>query len=149
MMIKPLIALLFLALFDSTLGSYRITLPNGLEISAEVAEDKHKGLQGRESLCAACGMIFMFEEEGFHGFWMKDTLINLAIIWIGGDGKVVHIIKNAKPCLSDRCEVFIPASPAKYVLEVNPEAATGLERGMRVKSRPSIFDAISSSKTLR
>jgi uncharacterized membrane protein (UPF0127 family) len=114
-------------------------LPNGLEINAEVAKDKQKGLQGRESLCAACGMIFMFEEEGIHGFWMKDTLINLAIIWIDSGGKVVHMVKNAEPCLSDRCEVFVPTSPAKYVLEVNPEAATGIERGMKVKSRPPIF----------
>ncbi|HSE83286.1 MAG TPA: DUF192 domain-containing protein [Thermodesulfobacteriota bacterium] len=138
-MIKPFLALLFLVFSGPALDAYRITLPTGLEINAEVAKDKQKGLQGRESLCAACGMIFMFEEEGFHGFWMRDTLINLAIIWINSDGKVVHIVKNAEPCRSAQCEVFFPNSPAKYVLEVNPEAATGLEHGMRVRSRPPIF----------
>jgi uncharacterized membrane protein (UPF0127 family) len=139
MMIKPFLALLFLVLSGSNLDSYHITLPTGLEINAEVAKDKQKGLQGRESLCAECGMIFIFEGEGFYGFWMKDTLIRLAIIWINSDGKIVYIVRNAKPCLSDQCEVFVPTSPAKYVLEVNPEAATGLEPGMRVKSRPPIF----------
>lgn len=135
MIMKPLLVLLVLILSGLASDSYRIILPNGLEIDAEVAKDKQKGLQGRESLCATCGMIFIFEEDGFHGFWMKETLINLAIIWIDSDGKIVHIVKNAEPCRSTKCDIFVPNSPAKYVLEINPEAATGLEQGMRIRNK--------------
>jgi uncharacterized membrane protein (UPF0127 family) len=111
------IPLLFL-LFGCSPDSYEIKLPNGLNINAEVAKDKEKGLQGSKNLCATCGMVFVFEKEGYYKFWMKDTLINLAILWINSDGKIVHIIKNAEPCLGKRnpyteCEVYWPLSPAK------------------------------------
>jgi len=141
-MIK-LLLILFLASPSLALESYQITLPNGLKVDAEVAKDKEKGLQGRKSLCYNCGMIFIFENEWYHGFWMKGTLINLAIIWINRDGEIVHIIKNAETCLGKRnpyteCPVYSPNSPAKYVLEINPEAASGIEAGMRIKSDPPL-----------
>lgn len=143
-MIKLFIAVLFLALPALASDSYRITLPNGLKIDAEVAKDKQKGLQDREELCDTCGMIFIFEEEGFHQFWMNETFINLAMIWIKSDGKIAHIVENAEPCTgkenpSAECEIFTPASPAKYVLEVNPEAAKGLETGTKLESNPPLW----------
>lgn len=137
-MIKLLLISLFLALPGFASDSYQITLPNGLKIDAEVAKDKEKGLQGRESLCSTCGMIFIYDKEGYHRFWMKDTLINLAMLWIDSDGKIVHIVKNAEPCIGEKnlfteCEIYSPQNPAKYVLEINPEAANGVEPGMKVK----------------
>jgi uncharacterized membrane protein (UPF0127 family) len=122
-------------------ASYQIGLPNGLNISAEVAKDKQKGLQERKSLCSACGMVFIFDNEGYYGFWMKDTLINLAILWIDINGRIVHIVKNAEPCIGKQnpytdCEVYLPLSPAKYVLEINPEAASDIRVGMKIKSKP-------------
>ncbi len=88
-------------------------------------------------------MIFKFERQWYHGFWMKDTLIPLAIIWINGRGEIVHIERNAEPCpdaanpLED-CPVYRPRKPARYVLEVNPEAAAGLEVGMKIESNPPL-----------
>jgi uncharacterized membrane protein (UPF0127 family) len=83
-------------------------------------------------------MIFIYDKEGYHRFWMKDTLINLAMLWIDKDGKIVHMVKNAEPCIGKQnpyaeCKIYAPGSPAKYVLEVNPEAANGVEPDMRVK----------------
>jgi uncharacterized protein len=120
---------------------YQIRLPNGLNIRAEVAKDKQKGLQERKSLCSACGMVFIFDNEGYYGFWMKDTLINLAILWIDSNERIVHIIKNAEPCIGKQnpytgCKVYSPLSPAKYVLEINPEAINGSQVGMKIKSKP-------------
>ncbi|HXG31319.1 MAG TPA: DUF192 domain-containing protein [Thermodesulfobacteriota bacterium] len=141
---RRIFPILIFALPCLAFDSYRITLPNGLKVEAEVAKDKEKGLQGRKSLCYNCGMVFVFEDEWYHGFWMKDTLINLAIIWINGDGEIVHIVKNAEPCLGKRnpyteCPIYSPTSPARYVLEINPEAASGIEVGMRiVKSDPPL-----------
>jgi uncharacterized protein len=136
---KPLVMLLLLALSGASPNSYKLTLPNGLKINAEIAKDKQKGLQGRKSLCSACGMIFIFDGEGYYGFWMKDTLINLAILWINSDGRIVYIVKDAKPCVGKQnpyaeCEVYSPFSPAKYVLEVNPNAVSGIEVDMKIKS---------------
>lgn len=140
---KSLVMLLLLTLSGSSPNFYLITMPNGLKINAEIAKDKQKGLQERKSLCSACGMIFIFDGEGYYGFWMKDTLINLAILWVNSDGRIVYIVKDAKPCMGKRkpyaeCEVYSSFSPAKYVLEVNPKAASGIEVGMKIKSKPSL-----------
>jgi uncharacterized membrane protein (UPF0127 family) len=132
---------MLLALSGASPNFYQITLPNGLKVNAEIAKDKEKGLQGRKSLCSACGMIFIFDGEGYYGFWMKDTLINLAILWINSDGRIVHIVKDAKPCVGKQdpyveCEVYSPFSPAKYVLEVSPNAVSGIEVGMKIRNKP-------------
>jgi hypothetical protein len=141
-MIKHLILLSSLILADPSLDAYFITLPNGVTIKAEVAIDRHKGLQGRKSLCPSCGMIFIYKREGFPRFWMKDTLIDLAMLWINGDGTIVHMV-NAKPCVGKQnpyteCTVYKPLLPAKYVLEVNPKAAEGVKLGMKIKSEPPL-----------
>jgi hypothetical protein len=73
----------------------------------------------REKLDANAGMLFIFEQEGSYGFWMKNTLIPLDIIWLDKTKKVVYIKKNALPCSGDPCPVFQPQHNAFYVLEVN------------------------------
>lgn len=123
--------------------TYKVALPNGLVIDAELPESNWKGLMGRESLCSGCGMIFVFDHESYHGFWMLNTLIPLAIIWINKELEIVHIERNAEPCVSPKnpyteCKVYTPQRPAKYVLEVNPWVARGIEVGMKVAISPSL-----------
>ncbi len=74
---------------------------------------------GRISLEAGKGMLFVFETEGEYGFWMKNTLIPLDMIWIDGKNKVIYIKENAAPCKTEPCETFGPGRKAKYVLEIN------------------------------
>jgi Uncharacterized conserved protein len=74
---------------------------------------------------------------------MKDTLINLAILWISSDREIVHIVKNAQPCIGKQnpyieCTVYSSPYPAKYILEINPEAAVDIEVGMKIKSEPPL-----------
>jgi uncharacterized membrane protein (UPF0127 family) len=82
-------------------------------------EERKKGLMFRENLDPEKGMLFIFEEEGRHGFWMKNTLIPLDIIWINGNKEVVFINKNTQPCKEDACPIIEPTEDAKYVLEMN------------------------------
>lgn len=136
---KLFFILLIWALPAFASDSYRIKLPNGLTINAEVAKDKQKGLMNRTRLCRTCGMIFIYEKEGYYQFWMKDTLINLAMLWIDSKGTIVHIEKNAVPCLEKEnpyndCPLYSPTAPAKYVLEVSPEAVKDVKVGMKVKN---------------
>lgn len=117
---------------------YSVTFPDGREIKAEIAADKAKGLQDRENLCEDCGMIFIFDKSGMYSFWMKDALIPLTLIWIDDNGRVVHIERDAKPCeyTNDpytQCELYYPARPSRYVLEINPNADTGIEVGSVLK----------------
>jgi len=74
-------------------------------------------------------MLFVFEDLGEYGFWMKDTLIPLDIIWIDSDWRVVGIA-DAELCYVERCPVYRPRGKAKYVLEVNSGWAE--EKGLGV-----------------
>jgi len=95
-------------------------------ISFEVAKtdaERAKGLSGRSSLPEDGGMLFVFDPQNVTpGFWMKETLIPLDIIWIN-DGHVVKIDKNIEPPKENtpdsKLKVYKPDTPIDYVLEVN------------------------------
>ena len=76
----------------------------------------------RENLPEDQGMLFIFDREGTYSFWMMNMKIHLDMIWLDSDGKVVHIVEDAAPCIdaahTSLC-TFSPDEPAKYVLEVN------------------------------
>lgn len=78
---------------------------------------QEQGLSGRKILSQDSGMFFVMETSALHGFWMKDMLFPIDIIWIDESLHVVSIIANAAP--ESYPSVFYPSSPAKYVLEVN------------------------------
>ncbi len=94
-------------------------------VEAEIAktqQERSQGLMFRESLKKGRGMLFVFPEEGQYSFWMKNTLIPLAVVWINREMEVVHIA-YAEPCKSDPCKSYRPKKDALYVLEVRPEFA--------------------------
>lgn len=85
----------------------------------ETPEQRTRGLMFRESMDANKGMLFVFEKEGEHFFWMKNTLIPLDIIWINKDKRVVHIEKDVQPCITgEECVKIKSNEPAQYVLEL-------------------------------
>jgi len=86
---------------------------------AQKAEERARGLMFRESLEEDKGMLFIFEKEGKHSFWMKNTLISLDIIWINKEREVVYIEKNAQPCGEEGCPSINPDKKIKYVLEIS------------------------------
>jgi uncharacterized membrane protein (UPF0127 family) len=78
-----------------------------------------KGLSGRKELPKDQGMFFTFPTDGNYGFWMKDMLFPIDIIFVGSDYKIVDILYNAPPCGSGECPSFSPPEKFRYVLEVN------------------------------
>lgn len=91
-----------------------------IKISVEIADDnneREKGLMFRERLDENSGMLFVFDDESYRSFWMKNTLIPLDIIFIGKNFEIVDI-KNAVPCREYPCALYKSSKPAKYVLEV-------------------------------
>jgi len=88
------------------------------EIWVEVAqnpEQRSYGLMGRKHLEKDEGMLFIFETEDYHGFWMKDTLLPLSIAFIDKDGRIVWIT-DMKPLTLDP---YAPPRPILYALEMN------------------------------
>lgn len=86
-----------------------------VELAVTPAEQK-QGLSGRKELKAEQGMLFVFKIPGIYSFWMREMNFSIDIIWIGEDGKIVYIKKNATP--ESYPELFGLGEYAKYVLEV-------------------------------
>lgn len=95
-----------------------------LEI-ANTPELREKWLMNREILQEESGMIFIFEKDDIHKFWMKDTLIPLDMIWLSSWFQVIYIA-NAIPCKQEICPIYSPDKLAKYVLEVSAGQAAKL-----------------------
>jgi len=82
---------------------------------AQTPEERSYGLMGRKHLGKDEGMLFMFEIEDYHAFWMRDTLLPLSIAFIGKDGQIIWIT-DMKPLTSDS---HVPPRPILYALEMN------------------------------
>lgn len=80
-------------------------------------EERRVGLMSRTSLPEEDGMLFIFDKERIHKFWMKDMIIPLDVIWIDEKGIIVHIDKNVMPC-DEYCKSFGPELSTKFVLEL-------------------------------
>lgn len=92
------------------------------------------GLMCRKALAADRGMLFDFQTPQPLAFWMRNTLIPLDIVYIGANGRVVSIVRNARPL----DETPLPsAGPARAVLELaaGRAAQIGLLPGDRVLHR--------------
>ena len=76
-----------------------------------------KGLMFRELLDDDEGMLFAFEGDAERSFWMKNTLIELDMLFIGSDLEIKKI-HNAVPCVEDPCPLYRSGTPVKYVLEI-------------------------------
>jgi uncharacterized membrane protein (UPF0127 family) len=100
------------------------------EIWVEVAktpEERTHGLMGRKHLGKDEGMLFVFEREDYHGFWMKDTQIPLSIAFIDKEGRIVRITDMNPLTL----ETHTPPQPILYALEMKKGwfSASGIKVG--------------------
>ena len=92
-----------------------------VEISAEIAKTKEQlsvGLSKRKDLPENQGMLFLFNEEQFLVFWMKDTLIPLDLIFLNKDKQIVKIVHEAQPCFGENCPSYFSDFESQYVIEV-------------------------------
>ncbi|TDU34176.1 hypothetical protein BXY82_2839 [Gelidibacter sediminis] len=88
-------------------------------LDIEIADDDYQtqtGLMYRDQMDMDKGMLFVFPEEEYKSFYMKNTKIALDIIYIDRNKNIVSFQKNAEPF----SETSLPSdAPAKYVLEIN------------------------------
>ncbi len=96
---------------------------------ARTEAQRERGLMQRTALDPDAGMIFVFADSARHGFWMKNTLIPLDMVFIGDDGRVAAIVQRQPLSL----EVTDGGADSRYVLEVNGGWAA--EHGVKVGDR--------------
>ena len=71
-----------------------------LRFQVEVADDpqeRSKGLMFRATLGRYAGMLFVYDRPQRAGFWMKNKLIPLDMLFIDSTGTVTRIHENAIP----------------------------------------------------
>lgn len=109
-------------------------------LELEVAEtplERKRGLMYRERLPVDQGMLFVFPEEDERGFWMKNTLIPLDMIFIDRDGKIINIEEaQPEPNTPDReLKTYRSEGEAQYVIEANSTFTEeyGVKEGDRVE----------------
>lgn len=79
-----------------------LVLPDGFGVRAELAltpETQAKGLMFRTELPRDKGMLFVFGKLESRSFWMKNTLIDLDMVFLDGDLKVLtvfHMVPRSK-----------------------------------------------------
>ncbi len=96
------------------------TVPLRVEV-ADTPEERARGLGGRESLGATNGLLFVFDESGYHAIWMRDVSFPIDVLWVGEDFTVVDILPNLSPETFPRA--FEPRAPARFVIETNANYA--------------------------
>jgi uncharacterized protein len=94
---------------------------NGLVLVADIAatnEQRGRGLSVKDSLAENEAMLFVFDNEAEHIFWMKDMKFPIDIIWIDSNKTVVHIEHNLEPCSPEvLCPTYKSNDDSLYVLE--------------------------------
>jgi len=116
----------------------RVALSAGMHrIDAQVAQtidQRTVGLMFRKEMPQHEGMLFVFEHPTVQCFWMKNTLLPLAIAFIADDGTIVNIDEMKAQTTESHCS----AKPVRYVLEMNQGwfAKKGIRAGFKLTGPP-------------
>jgi uncharacterized membrane protein (UPF0127 family) len=115
---------------------FRLAGDKRVRIHVEIVRtppNRARGLMYRKQLGAREGMLFVFDREEVHSFWMKNTYIPLDMIFISGAKKVVGVLENARPMTTEPLSVGVAS---RFVVEVNAGFANqhGIQVGTPVQT---------------
>lgn len=82
---------------------------------AQTEPQRSKGLMFREKLARNDGMLFIFDDPGYHAMWMMNTLIPLSVAFVDRQGVILNI-EDMEPRTT---EAHAAAGPALYAIETN------------------------------
>lgn len=85
---------------------------------ADTPRKREKGLMFVEKLPENEGMLFVFSEKTYGGFWMKNTFIPLSIAFLDLKGEILRIL-DMEPCIEEFCPTYDPEIYYHYAIEVN------------------------------
>lgn len=117
-----------------------VTLPDGFAVRARVAdtpEKQEKGLMFVKQLPENEGMLFVFQQDEDQAFWMKNTLIDLDMVFIGSDKRVTSVAEQVPHSYTytPDDEVAYALGYGQYVLELAAKTAAkhGVTEGAEIK----------------
>jgi uncharacterized membrane protein (UPF0127 family) len=97
--------------------------------------DREQGLMYRTQLAPNEGMLFVFNENAVHCFWMKNTLIPLSIAFMRADGTITDIDEMDAETTNNHC----PRNNGVYALEMSKNwfESKGIKAGMTMQGLPA------------
>ncbi|MBO7605024.1 MAG: DUF192 domain-containing protein [Elusimicrobiaceae bacterium] len=106
-----------------------VILPDNFKVKAELALTKSEaetGLMHRKNLPEGRGMLFVFNKETPHYFWMKNTFVDLDMLFIGENKTVNQAWENVPRSYvyTPDNQVAVRGGMAKYVLELPAKSIT-------------------------
>jgi len=133
------ISFLFLLTACDSYRRTEVVLPNGFTIQTRIADTPQKtekGLMFVKHLPEDEGMLFLFPEESTHYFWMKNTLIDLDIIYLSADKTITQLYERVPHTYTYTPDHEIPfvKGEGTYVLEAAAGTITrqGLKSGDKI-----------------
>ena len=131
---------------ESNRERIRLTI-SGADFLMEVSDDdveRHQGLSGRTRLGSDEGMIFVYPRAKILGYWMKDCLIDLEIVYVRGDGTIMsmHRMKKEPPRGDEErlsaYEERLPRYPSRHSVQFVLEFAPGTIDRLKLKKGAKI-----------
>ena len=120
--------------------STEVVLPDGFKVTALLAdtpEKQEKGLMFVTKLPEDEGMLFVFDSEDDLLFWMKNTLIDLDMVFIGADKTVTSVAEQMPHSYTytPDSQVARAAGYGQYVLELAAKTAArhGVKPGSKIQ----------------
>jgi uncharacterized membrane protein (UPF0127 family) len=80
------------------------------------SDERATGLMNRRR-APKDGMLFVFPSDTSGGFWMKNTLVPLRILFFDAKGKRVRALRMT-PCREDPCRIYDPGRRYRFALEL-------------------------------
>ena len=108
-------------------------------IKAEIAQTPREhaiGLMFRTEMGTNDGMLFAFPQAGKQCFWMKNTLIPLAVAFVDDKGEIVNLDEMLPQTENPHCST----KPVRFVLEMNKNwfSKRGIKAGMKLGGEPFV-----------
>ena len=131
-----------------------ILLPTGKLLSVTLLfseQEQVKGLSGVHDLEDNKAVAFYYSKDDYRNFWMPDTYINLDIIFLDANWRILYAARNmqAHPGYTEPPTIArTPTIYARHVLEIKSSSplAAEMKVGTVLKwANPTIFEQIKSN----
>lgn len=125
-----------------------VTFPDSSRVKADLVdtpETREKGLMCVTRMPRDYGMLFAFPMEMDLGFWMKNTLVPLDLVWIGADKRVTAIAPRLKASRLDTPDEKVARAGGRGLFVLELRAGEAARRRLKVGDRLE-FDAKASER---
>lgn len=102
---------------------------DGVQVRPELAltaDQRSRGLMFRRK-APVDGMLFVFPSASSGGFWMKNTLVPLRIVFYDSRGRAVRDLRMT-PCREDPCRIYDPGKQYRFALELRAKDTRSARR---------------------